>query len=73
MKCARNEGYIRDDGGDDDCAPSCKFCREEDFEDVVLLHFILHKLNKNREDIVKMIQEHRKNLQDEAVKLGTLR
>lgn len=31
---------------------SCKYCREEDFDDLVLLNFVLKSINKTREDII---------------------
>lgn len=36
---------------------SCKFCREEDYEDYVLLNKALKLLNMTREDLVKKMNE----------------
>jgi len=48
--CFKCDNYIK--GG-------CKYCRQEDFEDVILLDYLLQSLNKTREEL---ITEYKKTL-----------
>lgn len=47
--CDTCENYIK--GG-------CKYCREEDFEDEVLLDYALQKLGLSREDLIKQYKKY---------------
>ena len=64
------EGFEQNDecekGSNDGCdncenytKGGCKYCRQEDFEDNVLLDYLLQSLNKTREEV---IEEYKKTL-----------
>jgi hypothetical protein len=49
-KCAKKDGYKYSSRKGES---SCKFCREEDFEDEKLLKFALKILNMKRKDLIE--------------------
>lgn len=46
-----------DDDGEYDGDGTCKYCREEDFEDRELLNFFLKKEGIRREDVIKLYKK----------------
>jgi len=55
LECAETDGYRDEEENEDtDAYRSCKYCREEDFEDDVLLEYALEKLKLSREELLNM-------------------
>ena len=56
IECAESDGYEKeeDPNYEDEEIVSCKYCREEDFEDDVLLEYALEKLKLTREELLNM-------------------
>ena len=57
--CALEDGFEELDEDeypelDEDERKSCKYCREEDFDDSVLLNFLMDKFGWNRETVIDM-------------------
>jgi len=54
-ECAESDRYINEEENEDsDVYSSCKYCREEDFEDDVLLEYALEKLELTRKQLLEM-------------------
>lgn len=49
--CAKKDGYDYND------FPSCKYCRNEELEDYILVEFLLKELNLKREEAIKLFFE----------------
>lgn len=57
-ECAKKEGWVRDreredEGDGDDLARTCKYCRNEDVDDTVLLKFLMKKCKTTRKKLLK--------------------
>jgi hypothetical protein len=56
-ECAKEDGFVQgenEDGDRDYYKDSCKYCREENFEDSALLEFALITLELTRDELVEM-------------------
>lgn len=55
--CAETGGLLSDEWGEDS---TCKYCREEEFDDEVLLDFVLKRENISREDLIQLYKRESK-------------
>ena len=54
-ECAEEDGWINEEENEDsDVYRSCKYCREEDFEDSELLKYALKGLEVTRSELIDM-------------------
>jgi len=76
-ECAKEDGYIKEHCNTDNCTSlngcwgcenniqrSCRYCREEDFDDSILLEFVLKLLEKTRDEVIEDYKESLKTLND---------
>jgi hypothetical protein len=53
-ECAEENGFRIEVDNEEEYSTSCKYCREEDFEDDVLLEYALEKLELSRKQLLEM-------------------
>lgn len=58
--CAEADGYTSGDDDEEYVGPSCKFCREEEVEDSVLLNFVLKHAKLTRKKALKLYRDRNK-------------
>lgn len=57
-KCAEEDGFKVEVDNEEEYSTSCKYCRQEDFDDSVLLKFALSLLEESR---IELIEQYKNN------------